>query len=58
MCSFALFSSEMPIILPENHGNIFASLWLVPIKVNAEYANRRTKKVSDYVISNFMGPII
>ena len=57
MCSFALFSSEMPIILPENHGNIFASLWL-PIKVNAEYANRKTKKVSDYVISNFMGPII
>ena len=57
MCSFALFSSEMPIILPENRGNIIASLWL-PIKVNAEYANRKTKKVSDYVISNFMGPII
>ena len=55
MCSFAPFSSEMPIILPENHGNIFASLWQVPIKVNA---NRKTKKVSDYVISNFMGPII
>ena len=55
MCSFALFSSEMPIILPENHGNIFA---LLATKVNAEYANRKTKKVSDYVISNFMGPII
>ena len=44
MCSFALFSLEMPIILPENHGNIFASLWL--IKVNVEYANKETKKLA------------